>query len=177
MFSFLTRKIKKSEPLSPINLYRQEYLDDSKKYEKDSKQIKEYFPTNYPQSKSQMIDFMVQLRLLQNESLLMQEQQRQREKRLEQERLKQSLQNQQLRENRRQKESTTRRNQQTKRNRLINNFRRKHDYKSRKNLVANALRQRSDWRQKNPNANYYSLENFIESPLFQPHNLYTGLND
>lgn len=64
-----------------------------------------------------------------------------------------------------------------KRNERLNNLTRKFSYKTRQNLMNNAARQRGPWRAEHPDAPYMSIENFANSPYFQPHSLYTGTNN
>ena len=180
MFSFFRKKSSKkhpelpvSQPSTPKNKYTQEYLKDLEKYETNSAEIRALFPRNYPNSKAEMIEFMVQMRLLADEAKIMQGKYQDDEKRkqVESERLhKVFLQNQAIQEEEARKK-------QAARNRLFNNLTRKRGYKSRNNLLNNAAKQRGVWREKNPNAPYYSLENFIETGLFRPHNKYTGINN
>lgn len=63
------------------------------------------------------------------------------------------------------------------RNQRLNNLTRKYSYKTRQNLMNNAGRQRGPWRAQHPTAPYMSIENFANSPYFQPHSLYTGTNN
>jgi hypothetical protein len=179
MFSFFRKKPKqsRSQPVSQPsttknkNRYKQEYLNNKEKYEKNSAQIREFFPTNYPKSKSEMIDFIVQMRLLDDEVKILQQKNKNEEK--QQQLQKKAFYNQRL-QNQAIQEEKTRVNHE-RRNRRINTLTRKHGYKSRNNLLANAARQRGSWREHNPNAPYSSLENFVNTPLFHPHNQYTGL--
>jgi hypothetical protein len=181
MFSFFRKKPKQTisptvpapaplPPSTPKNVYKQEYLTNINKYEKEAAQVRELFPSNYPKSKPQMIDFLVQLRLLAHETKIMEEkfQQEKQRKAKERDNLHQLL----LQE--RAIEEERLRKQQQARNRRLSNLTRKHGYKSQKNLLNNAARQRGTWRSKNPSAKYYSLENFVESEFFKPHLNYTG---
>lgn len=177
MFSFFRKQPNKSksqsQPSTPKNRYRQEYLNNKEKYETNAEQIRTFFPTNYPKSKSEMIDFIVQMRLLEDEVKILKQKNQNEEKR-------QQFQSRALHEQRLQNQAIQEeqaRLSQAHRNRRINTLTRKHGYKSRTNLLANATRQRGRWRANNPNAPYSSLETFVDSPFFEPHNLYTGVTN
>jgi hypothetical protein len=181
MFSFFRKKPNQtkskskslSQPSTTKNRYRQEYLNNKEKYETNAAQIREFFPTNYPKSKSEMIDFIVQMRLLDDEVKILQQKNQNEEK---QQQFQKKAYHDQVLQNQAIQEEQDRINKE-RRNRRINTLTRKHGYKSRNNLLANAARQRGRWRESNPNAPYSSLESFVNTPFFEPHNQYTGLTN
>lgn len=183
MFS-LFRKKKKSEkpilspltspgPLSPRNRYTKEYIENTKKYEIDAASVRELFPTNYPKTKQEMIEFLVDMRLGANEissSYKSFEEERRQEQEL-QEASRKAYELEQKAEQERMRQKNRERNQR------LNNLSRKYLYKSRKNFLNNAARQRSSWRRRNPGGEYMSIENFANSKFFTPHSLYTGITN
>lgn len=177
MFSIFKKKPKQTpqpqSPSTPEGRYKQEYLNNPSKYETDAAEIRQLFPLNHPQTKNQMIDFLVQMRLLADEAKIMQEDFNRKKE--EENRRREELQRA---ENQRRKENEERlRQKEEQRQRFLNNKAKKFGYRTRKNFLDNAGRQRGNWRRQNPTADYYSLENFAESNLFRPHDKYTGINN
>lgn len=184
MFSFFRKKEKKPEkpsyppspppgPLSARNRYIKEYMENTKKYEADAADAREFFGADHPKTKAEMIDLLVALRLGANEfasaTKRLEEEKKQEQQEAEAFRKAYQLEQQAEEERIRQKNRE--------RNERLNHLAHKYSYKSRKNFLNNAATQRSAWRSRNPRANYMSIENFADSPFFQPHYKYTGITN
>ena len=183
MFSFFHKK-QPDTALPAKNRYIQEYMKNKKKYEKDLQNVKQILNVNSSMTKAEIIELMADLKVASNELKIDENKRMAREAREQQRKANEEaflhtifVKEQAAKQEEEQRKEEEQRRRQETRNRRLNNLTRKYSYKTKQNLLNNAAGQRGEWRRKNPQAAYYSLENFANSKYFHPHDMYTGVSN